>query len=270
MLKHRLITALVLVPVLIVMIWFLPMPWFAILAGIIMAWAAWEWSGFFEASTLLIRIGYVVFIVVMLVVTYFLPIEWVLWVTLLAWIWAAAAVIRYQNDEPPLGLEKFWGRALLGIFAIVPCWLSINVLREDIGGPVWLLFGLILVWVLDIGAYFAGKRWGKKPLMSRVSPNKTWEGFYGGVAVMFVFAFIICLAFRVPLHRFVMILVLSIIVGLFAVFGDLVESLLKRQVGLKDSGKGLPGHGGILDRIDSVLAALPIFTLGSLLMSRFL
>jgi phosphatidate cytidylyltransferase len=191
-------------------------------------------------------------------------------VALLAWLWAFAAVVCYQLGKKPLGFQHPWVVAIMGVLALAPCWLAISVLREDIGGPVWLLFALVIVWAMDTGAYFAGKLWGKRKLIPQVSPNKTWEGFYGGIVLVFVIAFIVCLAFRVPFYRFMTICILSVVTALFAVVGDLFESMLKRQVGVKDSGSGLPGHGGILDRMDSIIAALPIFTLGSLLFSSFL
>lgn len=270
MLKYRLLTALILIPVLLVFIWFLPMPWFSVVAALIIGWGAWEWAAFVKLTQTPHRIAYVCVIMAMLIIAYYLSVRWILAIAVLAWIWACAAIIFYQRDKKPLGFQCRWAVATMGVLALIPCWLSINILREDIGGPAWLLYGLVIVWVMDSGAYFCGKLWGKRQFISHVSPNKTWEGFVGGLISVFVFAFVVCLAFRVPFYRLIAICGLSIVTALFATVGDLLESLLKRQIGVKDSGVGLPGHGGILDRIDSVLAALPVFTLGSLLLSNFL
>lgn len=270
MLKYRFLTALILVPIVLVVIWFLPMPWFAILMAAVIVWAAWEWALLMNIHQTLYRLLYMLLIVGVLVGSYFLPVQWVLVVSLIAWLWAFAAVICYQFEKKPLGFQHPWVVGIMGALALVPCWLSISVLREDIGGPIWLLFALVVIWAMDTGAYFAGKFWGKHKLIPHVSPNKTREGLYGGVALVFVIALIVSLAFRVPCYRLVTICVLSIITALFAAVGDLFESMLKRQVDVKDSGRGLPGHGGILDRIDSLIAALPVFTLGSLLFSNFL
>lgn len=270
MFKHRVITAIILVPLILAMIWFLPMPWFAILMGAVVAWAGWEWSGLLGIERLGIRILYFIAVIVMLGVSYYLPLRLVLIITSLVWLWVFAAIVCYQKNLSPLGFQYPIVKAITGVLVLVSCWLSINVLREDIGGPIWLLFGLFMIWMMDTGCYFSGKLWGKRPLLTRVSPNKTWEGFWGGLVITLLLSMIICLIVQVPFHRFLMITSLSLVTVLFAVIGDLFESMLKRQVGVKDSGIGLPGHGGILDRIDSVLAALPIFTLGSLLMSKFL
>ena len=268
MLKYRILTAALLLPVVFLVVWFLPMPWFALLVGAVIVWAGWEWSRLVGLVKNTWRIGYTILIALALISTYYLPVNWVLFIALIAWLWAGSAMLSYAvGSHALLGLQYPALKALMGIFALIPCWLAINVLRETIGGPVWLLFGLILIWMgMDTGAYVAGRLWGKHPLASRVSPQKTWEGFFGGLILSLIIAITISLIFYTPLYRLLMICTLTLITNLFAALGDLVESMLKRQAGMKDSGVGLPGHGGILDRMDSIAAGLPIFALGTLLL----
>ena len=264
MLKRRLLTALILIPIVIVAIWYLPMPWFAWLVAVAVIAAAWEWSGLVGFPHNIGRTIYTLIIIAALVVTYYLPIHWVLAAAFFAWAWAAAAVVSYALGYSALGMQYSVLKGLMGILALVPCWLAINVIRESLGGPFWLFFGLMLVWATDTGGYIAGQLWGKHSLAKRVSPKKTWEGFAGGMVLTLVVAVVVSLIFHTTPYRIFLIAVLALVIALFAVLGDLLESLLKREVGIKDSGVLLPGHGGVLDRVDSVMAALPIFALGSL------
>lgn len=266
MLKYRLLTALILIPLIIISIWYLPMPWFALLIAVAVIAASWEWSALVGFQSHVGRGFYTLIIVAALVITYYLPIHWVLFAALVAWLWAAAAVISYALGGSAVGMQYPFLKGIMGLFALVPCWLAINVVRETLGGPFWLFFGLMLVWATDTGGYVAGRLWGKRPLARRVSPNKTWEGFIGGIVLTLIIAVVVSLIFNTSPYEIFLICVLAFIVALFAVLGDLLESLLKREVGLKDSGVLLPGHGGVLDRVDSLMAALPIFALGSLLL----
>ena len=142
-------------------------------------------------------------------------------------------------------------------------WLALVVLhsRPD-QGPHWVLYLLVLVWVADSGAFFAGRQFGRTRLAPKVSPGKTWEGVLGGLTACALFAF--GYAHYLELQGAVLtgFVLVSLVTVLFSVAGDLLESLLKRQRGVKDSGTLIPGHGGILDRIDSLFAAAPVFLLG--------
>lgn len=242
------------------------MPWFGFLIGIVMLWAAWEWSSLAGIKNCYFRCLYVVAIFLALVGSYHLPIFWVLIVSFIIWIWAAAAVVFYANGLLPLGFQYNTIKIVVSFFLLTACWVAGVAVREDIGGAGWLIFGLVLIWAMDIGAYLAGQWWGKRKLIVRVSPNKTWEGLIGGTMLTLVIAVVTSIIFRQPIVRLILIVLLAMITSIFAVIGDLFESMLKRQIGVKDTGQLLPGHGGILDRIDSLLAALPIFLLGSLCM----
>jgi len=275
MLKKRIATALVLVPVLLIAIFYLPMLWFSIVIGAIIIWAAWEWSALIGWKEKYFRLGYVAIVLLLLIMSYFMLnaanfalINWILGITFLVWIWASVGMLNYAFGRSPLGLHYPILKALMGLFALVPCWIAVVMIREIIGSPAWLLFGLLIIWGgMDTGAYLAGRLWGRHKLAPRVSPKKTWEGFFGGIILTVIITIIMSAAvFHVSLPQVFTFCIVAIIVGIFAVMGDLVESMLKRQVGIKDSGSGLPGHGGILDRIDSVTAALPVFALALLIL----
>ena len=118
---------------------------------------------------------------------------------------------------------------------------------------------LLIVWAADVGAYFVGSFWGRVKLAPRVSPAKTWEGLIGGLLLVVVISYTSSRFLEIPSGSFIAI---SIVAAVSSVIGDLTVSIFKRNVSMKDSGRFLPGHGGILDRIDSLVAAIPIFTLG--------
>jgi phosphatidate cytidylyltransferase len=153
--------------------------------------------------------------------------------------------------------------AVAGILALVPAWIALARLRVDFErGAEWVLFALILVQLADIGAFFAGRRFGRHRLAPSVSPGKTWEGVIGGFIASGLVAVLGSHRFGIPLAQF---LPVCFAVVAFSIVGDLTESLLKRFAGLKDSGRLFPGHGGVMDRIDSVTAAAPVLFFGLIL-----
>lgn len=176
----------------------------------------------------------------------------------LAWLW----VKTFPNSATWWG--SVWVRLLMGWLALLPAWLSCAYLRLQIDGEWKVLFLLALVAAADIGAYFSGTQFGKHKLAPAVSPGKSWEGFYGGLLASVVVAFLVWRLFweQLPLLALLLIAALTMFAS---VLGDLLESMLKRYRGVKDSGSILPGHGGVLDRFDSISAAAPIFALGLLL-----
>lgn len=127
----------------------------------------------------------------------------------------------------------------------------------------WLMYLFLLVWAADSGAYFVGRKFGKKPMVPNVSPKKTIEGLCGGLVTSATIVVIVqSIYLNLNLLQHVAFLTLSLLTVLGSVLGDLIESMLKRRAGVKDSGRLLPGHGGILDRIDSLLTAAPVFAAG--------
>jgi phosphatidate cytidylyltransferase len=129
--------------------------------------------------------------------------------------------------------------------------------------PWWLMYLFLLVWGADSGAYFVGRKFGKKKLAPKVSPNKSVEGLYGGIATTVIIMLVVQYSYlNLTALQLILFLILSVITVFASVLGDLFESMIKRRAGIKDSGRVLPGHGGVLDRIDSLLAAAPIFATG--------
>ncbi|HNH25091.1 MAG TPA: phosphatidate cytidylyltransferase, partial [Accumulibacter sp.] len=166
----------------------------------------------------------------------------------------------------PLWLWRRWrlpGRlagVLIGLMLLLPAWLALIQLRQ--AGPYALLAIMMIVWLADTGAYFAGRRWGRHKLAPNISPGKTWEGAIGGAVAVIVYGFGLSLLYpeMLGMSSWRLLLVL-VVITVVSVMGDLLESLLKRQAGLKDSSNILPGHGGVLDRIDSLTSTLPIVAL---------
>ena len=159
-------------------------------------------------------------------------------------------------------------RGIMGILVLMPCWLALNFIRVLPSGEMILLALFVLIWGADTGAYFAGKKWGKHKIIPQVSPGKSWEGLAGALLTTVLLVFCLLTALKFPPADIWVLLLLSLVTVLFSVLGDLFESMLKRKVDLKDSGTILPGHGGILDRIDSLTAAAPIFALGLILLAK--
>ncbi|MCB1625597.1 MAG: phosphatidate cytidylyltransferase [Pseudomonadales bacterium] len=261
MLRQRVITAALLGGVLLAVVLLLP-PWASVaLFTLTILFGAWEWSGFMRAKSLVVRMGFVALIAVALLLSHRYVIDrdalqGVLWIAALWWmvtfLWVALAPQRVS----PLAA------AIAGVLVLVPAWIALVHLRTAFAhGALWSLFVLGLAWAADTGAFFAGKFFGRVPLAPRVSPKKTWEGAVGGVCFGALAGYLASFALPVQPLAFVL---LSASVAAISIVGDLTESMLKRAAGMKDSGWLFPGHGGVLDRIDSVTAAAPAFLLGVL------
>ena len=148
-----------------------------------------------------------------------------------------------------------------GYLVLIPAWLSIVLLLQH-AGPAYVLLLMLLVWGADIGAYFSGRRFGRNKLAPRVSPGKTWEGLIGALLVSIIISLVAFEFLEISSILHTNLLILCLVMVLISILGDLVESMFKRMADVKDSGGLLPGHGGVLDRIDSLTAAAPVFTLG--------
>ena len=267
MLKTRIKTAAILIPAVLLGIWFLPTPAFALVSGLVFLLGAWEWTALAGFSTWPSRIG--VFVAMPLMVLSLLAIlqqlgsnvlkEGAPFLVIVFWLLALAALFRYPRNATVWQSRTL--RVLMGCLVLVPAWWLLVALQY--ADPRWVLYVLSLVCLADTAAYFTGRRWGKHQLLPLVSPGKTWEGALGAI---FASLGVIMIGFVVlePARTFLDWLVLGILTVIFSMVGDLFESLFKRMAGVKDSGTLLPGHGGILDRIDSLTAAIPIFTIGFL------
>jgi phosphatidate cytidylyltransferase len=260
-LKQRVITALVLLLIGIGFLFVLPPEWVDLLIVGVLGLMAWEWAGLTGWTSPLERAIYAWLTVLLFGYSLvFLPdltqsLSWQI-ATLSLTTLTVVAVLRFaQHGYWPDGWQR-WVR-LFGLFWLVNFSLVFSVVFQRHG--VWLLlFALSLVWITDTGAYFSGRRFGRHKLAVKVSPGKTWEGVYGGVGLAVIFA--VMVALNTDLSMIALVAIASV-VAFLSVFGDLFESALKRQMGVKDSSQMLPGHGGWLDRFDALLLALPLFWL---------
>ena len=266
MLKTRIITALILAPIAIGGIFFLPPLGFALFTGVIIALGAWEWANMCGIEGQAGRIGYAALTAAILYGLLNVPAVAVLWLALAWWFVCFLLVRGYPSGSGSWGTLPV--RALMGLFVLVPAWVGLNHLRTgdflygEVSNNLWLiLYVFCVVWVADIGAYFAGRAFGKAKLAPRVSPGKSWAGVWGGLAAVGIFALIISRVASADVQETLLLVVATLATGLVSVLGDLLESMLKRFRGIKDSSQLLPGHGGIMDRIDSLTAAIPVFAL---------
>ncbi len=255
MLRARVLTALVLLFALLGALFGVPRPVSLGFFALILVLGAWEWAPFAGITGRAGRLAYAALAAALCLGVWLLApaaAQRCLELALLFWLLAFVLVVSPARRVP------FPVVALIGLIVLVPTWLAIATVLTG-AGPSYVLFMLFLVWAADIGAYFAGRRYGAHLMAPRVSPKKTWEGLAGGL----LFALCVALAgvawFR---QAAVPLLLVAAATVLASVVGDLTESLFKRNAGLKDSGSLLPGHGGVLDRIDSVTAAAPVYALG--------
>lgn len=268
MLKQRILTAIILIPLFVFLVLKLSNPAFYLLTAVIVILGAWEWSPFMGVAKFPHCFFYPLAMIFILLFSLAIPIHYILYAALAWWLLALVLVCAYPRATQ-LWSQGIWIRALMGLFVLVPCWRAINFIQGSENGSYTLLFLFVLIWGADSGAYFAGRAWGKTKLAPAVSPGKSWQGLIGALVTTVIIAFGSFYFFNISQKIWLGALSLCLVTVLFSVLGDLFESMLKRNVGLKDSGQLLPGHGGVLDRVDSLTAAAPIFALGSLWLQEF-
>ena len=265
--KKRVTTAAVLVAVLLAVILWLPPEATVIALTLVLLTGAWEWSAFLRPPNVAYRLAYVAVVAILLPLAWhfaqapggrnlLLNIALVWWIIALLWVMFAPRRVAA------------WSAAVAGVLALVPAWVALLSLRLDLErGAEWILFALILVWAADIGAFFIGRKFGRLRLAPTVSPGKTWEGVIGGMVASALVAVLgawwFGRTFSITIAQF---LPMCLAVVAFSIVGDLTESLLKRFAGVKDSGSLFPGHGGVMDRIDSVTGAAPILLIGLIML----
>lgn len=277
MLIHRILTALILIPLVIIALFFAPLSIFSYLMIAVCGMAAWEWTNFLAITKPLNKVVFTFFVVMLLSLIYLIPntesikyrlFNYIICLSIIWWLVALLLVIGYPKSA------KYWSNSLVikllfAFFTLVPFFISmielrsINYTLNTYTGAVWLLYVFVVVWATDTGAYFVGRTLGKRKLAAKVSPGKTIEGFLGGVGSAILISIFVYLTgyFQLSFTAFILSSLLAILVS---VLGDLTESMFKREAGIKDSGNLIPGHGGILDRIDSLTAAVPMFAALSL------
>lgn len=255
MLRQRVLTAIALVAVFLGVMLGLPPIATIWLVTVLILIGAWEWAAFLSRGSPAARATFTLVVAALLVAClyfYTASPRFVHGVMIIAMAWWIAAFLWISLA--PARVHPVTA-GIAGLLALVPCWLALVYVTFESGHTRWVLFTLGLVWAADTGAFFAGRWLGRVPLAPRVSPKKTWEGVFGGIATSALFAWAAArYLFPVEAGPFVFT---CVAVAAVSVVGDLTESMLKRAVGLKDSGSVFPGHGGMLDRIDSVTAAAP-------------
>lgn len=260
MLLHRVITAFVLIVLALLVLFVFPSFVYVWVSSLVLLYGAWEWAGFMKLPSFMKKMGYVVLVCV-LGVLLGLHKVWAFPLCLLAlvwWLWHFLLILAYPRATKLW--SPVWVKAISGLFVLLPCWFSVNAIYAI--SPSLMLILFLIIWGSDTTAYFSGRFWGKRKLLPAVSPGKTWAGFWGASATSAILA-IVCMFTVSQFHRNpIYAFILFIVTMLFSVLGDLVESMYKRDAGLKDSGNIFPGHGGLLDRIDSLTSAAPLFFMG--------
>lgn len=268
MLKQRIITALILVPLMIGGIFYLPQPYFELFIGLIVVLGAWEWANMAGLEKAPQRIVYATAVGGIMLVSHLLQAQFDLYQLILAagvafWCVAFFFITQYPK------MSNIWGsvpaRMIIGLLVLLPMWVGFIELKQMLWSSSFIVFVLFIIWGADTGAYFAGRAFGKRKLAPKVSPGKSWAGVYGGVATTLLlaagFGYYLETEHYIPLLgiNWVNLFVITLITTAVSVTGDLVESMFKRHRGIKDSSNLLPGHGGVMDRIDSMAAAIPVF-----------
>lgn len=270
MLKQRVITALIITAIFLSALFVLPSGYFAFFMAAVVLIGAWEWANLSSITQPVLRIVYALVMgACLLGASYWIDftgeatpalnlkaVQQLLIVGCSFWAVALLLVQGYPSSAILWG-HKFL-RLFIGLFVLIPTWVALVYVRQQAEGHWLVILLFLVVAVADTGGYFTGRRFGKRKLAIHVSPGKTWEGFAGGLIANFLLAFILVFSFNLSIA-----LVLAVIIptSLISVLGDLLESMVKRHAGVKDSGTILPGHGGILDRVDGVTAAAPVFAL---------
>ena len=272
MLKQRIIVAAVLAPLFISAIFYLSSEQLSLLLALIVALAAYEWAGFVQSNKLE-RCAYAIAVIGLgwLILNHLTSPDqtWLYSLAVIWWLLIFIALVLYQCYQIKLIFSRWWVY-FSGLLTLLPTWCGLIWLHQlPEYGPKLVLYVFLIVWLADSGAYIVGRLWGRNTLASGISPGKTWEGVFGGIVLVLLLAIFAMPYFIGEQVLFGMVhrqfIIISVLISLMSVVGDLNESLMKRFAGVKDSGRILPGHGGILDRIDSLTAAVPIFVLSYML-----
>lgn len=278
MLKQRIITALILAPIALGAILFLPLFEFAIAFSIIIGLGAWEWANMACIEKRAIKVLYTAVIVgICLFLLHHISVSqiWfqgelhpifqiILGLSVVWWLVSLFNVILYPKFSSRWRNNSFL-RCIFGMLTLIPTWVGLLALRtslfdiDPLYGASLIFYVLGIVWAADSGAFFIGVKFGRHKLRPNVSPGKTLEGLFGGIAASFAIIGFAALHYQVDANRIWMHLAVGCLTVAVSALGDLNESMFKRCAGMKDSGSLLPGHGGIMDRIDSLTAAFPVF-----------
>lgn len=263
--RTRIVAAVVMAPVAIAAVLFLPTAWLAVLLASLLMMGLWEWTELAGVKDRLPRLAYLAGNALLMAAVVWgaghglftlkllsvIGAAW--WLFVLIWL----ASYRFASTDTPLNRII---KLLAGSLSAIPAWAALCWLHaHPPHGAGWALFALSIAWAADTGAYFVGVRFGRVKLAPRISPGKTREGLAGGLACSLLLAVAVMPLLGLPWNLLPQMLLLTLVTAAMSVVGDLFESLLKRHADAKDSSNLIPGHGGLLDRLDSLLAALPVF-----------
>jgi len=266
-LRSRLITSAVLIPLVVSAVLALPTLAFALVLMLVLARGVWEWcalagieSRLARAASIALLLGAMALLWPLPMAQFALAVASTLW-----WGWQSVHLVRLRHILPR---ERRAPEVLAaGLLVLLAAWAALVYLHGAARlGPDMVLFLLLLIWTADSSAFFVGRRWGRVKLAPVLSPGKTWAGLYGALAGAALCALLFAGWRDLEVEQTLALVLVCALTALVSVVGDLYESLLKRRCGVKDSGRLLPGHGGLLDRIDSLIAAAPLFLLGLTLM----
>jgi len=278
MLLKRIITASVLASLIALAVFKLPMEYFSLLIGFITLLAAWEWTKLTSLNSTVLRVLFLILLITPMLVIHFWTqilelvaqltdwpdvrdysgiLEWFVIPPVLFWILVMILIRNTPTNVLKLQFKTRY-KLLIGWFVLLSAWMFLSRLRALYGSEMTMYF-LILIWMADIAAYFTGKKWGTIKLSPEISPGKTVAGLYGALVSGLICAVVLSLIYGFQIMIAADFVVLSTLTVLISIYGDLFVSVVKRQCGAKDSGTLLPGHGGVLDRIDSLIAAIPFF-----------
>jgi phosphatidate cytidylyltransferase len=267
-LKARLASAAIMVPLVVGGVLFLPTAGVALALALVLGAGLWEWGAMIPLASAAARVIFALAVLLLMAIAWVAPLDRVVvpmlvvagvwWLTALFWLVHPAFGAQSSSAVRML-------KGLAGVLVTLPCWTSFVALHgRGSQGPELCLGLLVMIWLADSGAYFAGKYWGRTRLAPVISPGKTWEGVLGGMAASAAVVLAVGYWYSRSLPWTLTLAAVALLAVMFSVVGDLLESLMKRQAGVKDSGSLIPGHGGVLDRIDSLTAAAPVFLLGLL------
>jgi phosphatidate cytidylyltransferase len=270
MLLQRTLTALLLAPLVILLILLAPTSVFAVIVGFTFLAAMWEWTRLSGLKSTAPQAILIVLTGVLLALCWLIrdSIGWTMLIGAgVAWWVVACLWLRHFAFGAAPTRENLLMKLGAGFFVIIPAWVAVVTIHGATDhGHWWTLLALLIVWAADIGAYFSGRQFGRRKLAPTISPGKTWAGVYGAFVAGALVAGIGGSMLGVTGAKLIGLLVLSVFAVVASIVGDLLESLMKRHAAVKDSGNLFPGHGGLLDRLDSVFAAMPVFAAGMLLL----
>jgi phosphatidate cytidylyltransferase len=265
----RIITALVLIPVFVWCIFHLSKTGFVVLTELFVLIGGWEWTKLAGFTKIRHQLAYLLSLGALMIVCFYIYIPYLYYAAAVWWGIATTMLLTYPKNA------SLWGqntclKALMGYWVLVPAWAAMNGLRLTPDGAYKILFLFCLIWGADSGAYFIGRKWGRTKLAPLISPGKSLEGVAGALVTTCLIVAILGFAVGFTEREWLAGLVVGCVTLIASIIGDLFESMMKRNANIKDSGTFFPGHGGVLDRIDSVTAAAPLYALTFYFIQQFL